>query len=67
MVSDGRGVTVIVDPNDFDACTKDRAQIPGTIEGNKRLEDSDIDLNNRGKLAGRIPSDLGTKWGERLK
>ena len=67
MVSDGRGVIVIVDPNDFDACTKDRTQIPGTIEGNTRLEGSDIDLDDRGKLAGRITSNLGTYWGERLK
>ena len=54
MVRDGRGVIVMVDPNDFDACTKDRTQILGTMEGNKRLEDSDIDLDNRGKLTGRI-------------
>ena len=60
MVSEGRGVIVIVDPNDFDACTKVCARIPGTIEGNERLEDRDIDLDNRGKLAGRITSDHRT-------
>ena len=30
---------VIVDTNNVDACTTDRARIPGTKEGNERLEE----------------------------
>ena len=70
-MSDGRGLIMIVFTNDFDVCTKERAQIPGTIEGNERLKDrvrsvldirvhEDVDWDSRGKLAGRITSDLGT-------
>ena len=36
---DERGAIVIVDTNNFDAFTTDRARIPGTTEGNERLED----------------------------
>ena len=37
-MSDERGVIVIVDTKSFDACTTDRARIPGKTEGNERLE-----------------------------